>query len=188
VAGTTELYPMASQQFRKASAGDQIVDRWEVMRATAATAASGSIVYVQRTPPRFIIAPGLLPLKIHPADIRYGYRAMGVVANQVGSKIAVRAFSREYTGDELRVDPDGFVRLSFKVDDMAGNETPVSLALKVSETAVRRGNNLDFFQQAAFCGKCGYDTLYDDVRKAFGNQATLAAGEAYRDAALPSPR
>jgi len=186
-ADTTELYPLASKQFRKATNSDQIADRWEVMRAEAGSEPkAATMVYVQRTPPRFIIAPGLLPLEIHPADIRFGYRAMGVVANMVGSKIAIRAFSREYAGSELSVDPDGFVRLAFTVHDMAGNEAPVNLALKVTDKAVRRGDNLDFFQQAAFCGKCGYDTLYDDVRKEFGNLATLAAGAAYRDDAGPS--
>lgn len=190
VAGATELYPLASKQFRKAETSDQVADRWEVMRAAgdAGAESHAAMVYVQRTPPRFIIAPGLVPLEIHPADLRFGYRAMGVVANLVGSKIAVRAFSREYAGSELNVDPDGFVRLEFTVHDMAGNEAPVKLALKVTDKAVQRGDNLDFFQQAAFCGKCGYDTLYDDVRKEFGNVATLAAGAAYRDAAPANMR
>jgi len=144
-ADTTELYPLASKQFRKATNSDQIADRWEVMRAEAGSESkAATMVYVQRTPPRFIIAPGLLPLEIHPADIRFGYRAMGVVANMVGSKIAIRAFSREYAGSELSVDPDGFVRLAFTVHDMAGNEAPVNLALKVTDKAVRRGDNLDF--------------------------------------------
>ncbi|WP_429027424.1 G8 domain-containing protein [Bradyrhizobium sp. I1.14.4] len=161
-----ELYPMSSEHFLRASSN--VTDLWKVVEGQ-----SNKIVFVDREPPRFWFLPGLKPFEIHPDDVQYGYRIMGMVADHVGKKITVRAFAKEF--HDLKVDPDGYVRVSFTVSDMAGNETKEDVALLVTEKAVRRGANINFFVQKAYCGECGYDTLYQDIARMFdvGDDATF---------------
>ncbi|WP_159450396.1 G8 domain-containing protein [Bradyrhizobium mercantei] len=157
--GVNEIYPMSSEHFLRA--GSNVTDLWKVVEGQ-----SSKVVFVDREPPRFWFLPGLRPFEIHPDDVQYGYRIMGFVADHVGKKITVRAFSKEY--QDLKVDPDGYVRVSFTVSDMAGNETKEDVALLVTDKAVRRGANINFFVQKAYCGECGYDTLYQDIARMFG--------------------
>ena len=135
-----------------------IQSRWKVVEEQ-----SNKVVFVDNEPPKFHFLPGLLPFEIHPDDVQYGYRVMGMVADRVGTKITVRAFAKEF--HDLVIDPDGYVRVSFTVTDMAGNETKTDVALLVTEKAIRRGANINFFVQKAYCGQCGYDTLYEDIMK-----------------------
>jgi hypothetical protein len=150
-----ELYPMASKHFVRATG--TVVDGWELVK--------GQVVFVDREAPKFYFLPGLRPFEIHPQDVEYGYRIMGMVADRVGSHITVRAFAKEF--HDLTIDPDGFIRISFTVADMAGNKTTEHVALRVTDKAVRRGANINFFVQKEFCGECGYDTLYADIGRMF---------------------
>jgi hypothetical protein len=97
---------------------------------------------------------------------------MGFVASRVGDKISLRAFAKEF--NDLKEDPDGFVRVSFAVRDMAGNELEQNVALRVTDQAVRRGANINFFVQKSYCGACGYDTLYADVAKMFDAEGKVS--------------
>ena len=158
VADSGEIYPRASQHFMRSE--QDIQNRWKVVEEQ-----SNKVVFVDNEPPKFHFLPGLLPFEIHPDDVQYGYRVMGMVADRVGTKITVRAFAKEF--HDLVINPDGYVRVSFTVADMAGNETKTDVALLVTEKAIRRGANINFFVQKAYCGQCGYDTLYEDIAKMF---------------------
>jgi hypothetical protein len=65
----------------------------------------------------------------------------------------------------LKVDPDGFVRISFKFSNLAGAEIPIEVPLEVTPEAVRRGGNIDHYIQRDFCGSCGNDTFYEDAER-----------------------
>jgi hypothetical protein len=160
-----ELYPMAAEHFLRSP--QDVADAWKVVESQ-----SSKVVFVDHEPPKFYFLPGLRPFEIHPDDVQYGYRIMGMVADRVGSKITVRAFAKEF--HDLKVDPDGYIRLSFTVSDMAGNETKVDVALLVTERAVRRGANINFFVQKAYCGQCGYDTLYADIARMFDMSSNVS--------------
>jgi hypothetical protein len=165
MARSNEIYPMASRHFEQSP--QNVTDRWKIVEDQ-----SPKLVYASHEPPKFHFLPGLIPFEIHPDDIQYGYRIMGFVASRVGDKISLRAFAKEF--DDLKKDPDGFVRVSFTVKDMAGNELEQNVALRVTDQAVRRGANINFFVQKPYCGACGYDTLYADVAKMFDAEGKVS--------------
>jgi hypothetical protein len=136
---------------------------WTVMRERSGRAGKGRLVFVDSTPPKFMILNCLLPLRIHPDDIPFGYRVMGRIIDKVGEDITTIAHAETFR--DLKADPDGFARVSFKVGDQAGNFTRVDLALHVTPDAVQRGSNLEFFLQRQYCANPGIDTVQADARR-----------------------
>jgi hypothetical protein len=106
---------------------------------------------------------GLLPLEIHPDDVPYGYRVAGVILERVDQRITMRTYEQEFY--DLKIGPDGFVRIPFKFWNLAGTEIPFEIVLQVTSNAVRRGPNVDFWSQREFCGPCGRDTLEEDAQR-----------------------
>jgi hypothetical protein len=86
-----------------------------------------------------------------------------MVVDKVGDELVSIAHGQSFR--DLKVDPDGFVRLSFTVNDLAGNPTRVDLPLRVTEKAVRRGANLEFFLQKKYCEESGIETVQADARR-----------------------
>jgi hypothetical protein len=56
------------------------------------------------------------------------------------------------------------VRLAFNVSRLDGSEFPVEIALAVTDSAIRRGANVDFYIQREYCGECGGETQEEDAR------------------------
>ena len=54
--------------------------------------------------------------------------------------------------------------------NLAGVETPVTIALEVTLEAVRRGTNVDYYIQREFCGACGSDTLEEDAKRFYDTE------------------
>ena len=89
----------------------------------------------------------------------------GLFSNASIEQFPMRTLEREF--HDLKIDPDGFVRLTFKYPNLARTEIPFELALQVTSSAVRRGPNVDFWSQREFCGTCGRDTLEQEVPQRF---------------------
>jgi G8 domain len=167
-----ELYPQAFDHFEK-DAAVGVAGAWKLVEAASRGQEQRAMVYIDNEPPKFLLMKGLVPLQIHPDDIEYGYRVMGMVVDLVEGQVTMRAHSQEFFN--LTIDADRHVRIDFKVADMAGNETEVKLALLVTDQAVRRGQNLNFFVQKHHCGMCGYDTLVQDAEKLFAVELAALA-------------
>jgi hypothetical protein len=54
--------------------------------------------------------------------------------------------------------------LAFNVSRLDGSEFPVEIALAVTDSAIRRGANVDFYIQREYCGECGGETQEEDAR------------------------
>ena len=134
---------------------------WNFVPSTAAR--ENALVYVNPNPAKFMLRRGLLPLRIHPEDMRYGFRVHGVVLEPVDGLLTMRNWERVFTN--LKIDPDGYVRITFNITSLAGVETRVTIALEVTPEAVRRGTNVDYYIQRKFCGSCGSDTLEKDAKR-----------------------
>ena len=104
-----------------------------------------------------MVYPSLLPLQIHPDDVAYGYRILIYAVDKVDGQVRVVSHFENF--HDLRVDPDGWVRVPPKSVSNYGGTTPVELAIRVTSNAIRRGPNLDYFLQKAYCGTCGTDTV-----------------------------
>jgi hypothetical protein len=152
-----EAFPIRWKHFLGQSDGD-FAKGWNFVPSTAAERA---LVYVNPNPAKFMLRRGLLPLRIHPEDVRYGYRVHGVVLEPVDGRLTMRNWEREFRN--LMVEPDGYVRMTFSITNLAGMEMPVTIALEVTPEAVRRGTNVDYYLQREFCGACGNDTLAEDA-------------------------
>jgi hypothetical protein len=120
-------------------------------------------VYVNKNPVKFMFRRGLLPLRIHPEDVRSGYRVHGVVLEAVDGRLTMRNWEREFR--KLKIDSDGYVRITFNITNLAGDEFPVPVALEVTPEAIRRGTNVDYYIQRELCGACGNDTLVEDAKR-----------------------
>ncbi|MCP1975265.1 G8 domain-containing protein [Bradyrhizobium elkanii] len=161
---SNELYPLAGQHI--VNTEDQTAkSRW-----TFAGAASGperpNFVFVKKTSPKLIVHPLLRKLEIHPDDVRYGYRLEGIVADMVDNRITEMVFIQDFP--ILRPDGQGQIALDVKFPDPAGDMTSLPLSLTVSERAVRRGRNYEFYKQAQYCGKCSfYAEMERDIRAMF---------------------
>lgn len=152
-----EIYP---GQIRHFDANDK-ASKWKVLLAAgAAETPEGGV-----SGAKYMLRRGLLPLEIHPDDISHGYRFSGVLLERVGATLVSRSYSREFR--DLRAGADGFVRIRFELPDLAGRMVPFEIALRVSPEAIRRGGNIDFWAQSAYCGKCGLDTLDEDAERFF---------------------
>ena len=159
-----EAFPIRWKHFLGQSDGDS-AKGWNFVPSTAAETA---LVYVNPNPAKFMLRRGLLPLRIHPEDVRYGYRVHGVVLEPVDGRLTMRNWEREFRN--LIVEPDGYVRITFSITNLAGVETPVTIALEVTLEAVRRGTNVDYYIQREFCGACGSDTLEEDAKRFYDTE------------------
>jgi hypothetical protein len=157
-----EGYSLQRDHFSRV-ADTTAADEWSVAPATAATKGPTGLVFVDRTPPKFMLFNCLLPLQIHPDDVPFGYRAMGVVIDKVGTELSSIVHGQTFRN--LTVGDDGFVRVSFTVADMAGNTTRVDLPLQVTPDALRRGSNLEFFMQRKHCEDSGINSVHADARR-----------------------
>jgi G8 domain len=155
-----EAFPIRWKHFLGQLDGDS-AKGWNFVPSTGA--AERALVYVNPNPPKFMLRRGLLPLRIHPEDVRYGYRVHGVVLEPVDGRLTMRNWEREFRN--LTVEPDGYVRITFSITNLAGVETPVTIALEVTPEAVRRGTNVDYYIQREFCGACGSETLQEDAKR-----------------------
>jgi hypothetical protein len=157
-----EGYSHQREHFSQA-AGPVLSSGWDVVPAQHGQAAAGRLVFRDTTPPKYMLLNCLLPLQIHPEDVSFGYRAMGMVVDKVGDEIVAIAHGQSFT--DLTVDADGYVRVSFTVHDLSGNPTRVDLPLRVTDQAIRRGSNLEFFLQRSYCEHSGIDTVQADARR-----------------------
>ena len=155
-------YPMASAHFEKTgfAAGR---DEWRIIRD--ADSGREKLVYVDRTPPEFVLTPSLYPLEIHPDDVKYGYRVEGMLYDAVGSRVAMRAFTQDFLN--LKESEDGFVHLDFEVHDLSENAQPIHMLLHVTEGAVHRGSDLSYFSQRQHCGDACDARWMLEARQAF---------------------
>src|SRR5262249_1141170 len=145
-------YPKAYLHFTPGSTSNS--DGWRLQNTEGAS----RLVFVDSEAPTLVLSPWLYPLEIHPEDVQYGYRVEGMLFDRVGSQVAMRAFTQDFL--DLKVGTDGYVHIDFNVHDLAENATPISLALRVTDTAVRRGRNLSYFAQRNFCGDCATDATW----------------------------
>jgi hypothetical protein len=155
-----EAFPIRWKHFSAQLDGDSTTG-WNFVPSTRP--AERALVYVNPKPTKFMVRRGLLPLRIHPEDVRYGYRVHGVVLEPVDGRLTMRNWEREFRN--LRVEPDGYVRITFNMTNLAGVEIPVTIALEVTQEAVRRGTNVDYYIQREYCGACGSDTLEEDAKR-----------------------
>jgi hypothetical protein len=156
-----EAFPMRWKHFLR-QLDEQSPKGWNFV-PSATSDAKKALVYVNKDPVKFMFKRGLLPLRIHPDDVRYGYRVHGVVLEPVDGRLTMRNFEREFR--KLKIDPDGYVRITFNITNLAGEELPVTVALEVTPDAVRRGTNIDYYIQREFCGACGNDTWVEDAKR-----------------------
>ena len=155
-----EAFPIRWKHFLAQWNGDS-ARGWNFVPATAAR--ERALVYINPNPAKFMLRRGLLPPRIHPDDVPYGYRVHGVVLEPVDGLLTMRNWERVFT--DLKIDPDGYVRITFNMTNLAGVETPVTIALEVTSDAVRRGTNVDYYIQRKFCGACGSETLAEDAKR-----------------------
>lgn len=130
---------------------------WEQVRVKFAAATAETLRGSTSAVKKFMVHPSLLPLEIHPDDVRLGYRILGYVVDRVDGRARTVAHFEEFR--DLKVDADGFVRVWPRMSDVHGTQAPHVIALRVTNTAVRRGRNLDYFMQAHFCGTCGFESV-----------------------------
>ncbi len=155
-----EAFPMRWKHFLR-HLDEQSHKGWNLV-PSASSDAKKALVYVNKDPVKFMFKRGLLPLRIHPDDVRYGYRVHGVVLEPVDGQLTMRNWEREFR--KLTIDPDGYVRITFNITSLAGEDSPVAVALEVTPDAVRRGTNIDYYIQREFCGACGNDTWVEDAK------------------------
>ena len=117
---------------------------WNLVRWDAR--APAQLVYGDVVPPVFQIDTGLKN-EIHPADLPFGVTIRGDVVDQVGAFKARHLFVQEFR--PLAVGQDGKVHLEIRIDDAAGNERTVPIVLVVTDNAVRRGMNSQYYRQGA---------------------------------------
>jgi G8 domain len=160
VAAGFEAFPIRWKHFLGQSDG-AFAKGWDFVPSTAGR--ENALVYVNQNLAKFMFRRGLLPLRIHPEDVRYGYRVHGAVLEAVDGQLTIRNWEREFR--YLSIDPDGFVRITFNITNLAGVEIPVTVALEVTAEAIRRGTNVDYYIQRAFCGACGNDTFEEDAKR-----------------------
>ena len=155
-------YPMASAHFENTAfaAGR---DEWQIIKD--ADSGREKLVYIDRTPPEFVLTPSLYPLEIHPDDVKYGYRVEGMLYDAVGSRVAMRAFTQDFLN--LKESEDGFVHLDFAVHDLSENAQPIHMLLHVTEDAVHRGSDLSYFSQRQHCGNACDARWMVEARQAF---------------------
>ena len=132
---------------------------WRVLNAAAE--ANPALVNVNKNPAKFMMRRGLLPLRIHPDDVPYGYRVHGTILEMVDDHLAIRQIEKEF--HNLKVESDGFVRIAFTFTNLAEVAIPVEIALEVTDKAVRRGQNIDYYLQREYCGACGNDSFAEDA-------------------------
>jgi hypothetical protein len=156
-----EAFPIRWKHFL-AQLDEDSANGWNFV-PSAAGGGTKALVYVNKNPVKLMFRRGLLPLRIHPEDVRYGYRVHGVVLEAVDGRLTMRNWEREFR--ELKIDSDGYVRITFNITNLAGDEFPVTVALEVTPEAIRRGTNVDYYIQREFCGACGNDTLAEDAER-----------------------
>src|SRR5262249_17609404 len=147
---SSELYPSASKHIvnvpeQTARSGWRVESR-EIKRPT--------FVFVKNTSPKLIVHPLLRKLEIHPDDVRYGYRLAGIVVDSVDKHITQMQFIQDFP--DLNADSLGNISLNVQFPDPAGRYTSMTLSLKVTDQAVRRGRNLSYFEQSKYCGNCDF--------------------------------
>jgi hypothetical protein len=158
-----EVYPFASRHFGR-GAGARPSARWQFVKA-AAGQGPGAVVCEKNGGPAFLLNPPLRSFRIHPDDVEYGYQIGGLSVDRAGEHKAMRAFVTDFPN--LHVDDDGFVRVSVKISDSAGNLTPIDIALEVTPETVRRGRNVNYYMQRQYCGDCGFDQLQQEGSRLF---------------------
>jgi hypothetical protein len=93
-----------------------------------------------------------------------------MVYDNAGSKISLRAFTQDF--HDLNVE-DGHVKVSFVIHDMAGNEAPQTLLLKVDDHALRRLENLSFFAESGSSYAAELDQMNAEARQMLGLEREL---------------
>lgn len=160
-------YPGAWENFRLADEVGLAADGgWAVD-------AEGSAVFADDEPPLFILRPSLSDLRIHPDDVRFGFRVDGQVYDRVGAFVSVRAFTQDFHALEV---VDGTVEVSFTIHDMAGNALPVTLELEVTDDARRRLGNLSFFNELE-TGLSEIDDMNAEALAHFGPEYVLTSAQ-----------
>ncbi len=114
------------------------------------------LTYVDKQPPEFKL-DSRIKLEIHPDDVKHGFMICGVLCDKIGG---VETYANIIQNKKnLTVDEDGYVTISHDFVDAVGNKTPQQFRLKVTDQAVRRGANLDYYAQENF-GNASKDSTY----------------------------
>jgi G8 domain len=164
-----ELYPLAGQHIVNAE-DDAREARWNIEGAS--TDEHPAFFFLKKTHPKLIVHPMLRTLEIHPDDVPYGYRLSGVVVDIVDRHVTQMAFIQDF--HDLRPDEQGRIALDVKFPDPSGQMTSLPLSLTVTDRIRRRGRNLNFFEQAKYCGKCQFpEEMRNDIHAMFPDADTV---------------
>jgi hypothetical protein len=131
--------------FLTASQAEGLEDGWNFLTVESEGARRTLLVYADRTPP-VLVLDERVPLEIHPDDVPFGLRLEGDIIDYVAGIRTVNTVNRSYP--DVEVDDDGMVHVFYPVKDAAGNVTEVPYAVRVTETAKRRGQNRSFYLQS----------------------------------------
>jgi hypothetical protein len=142
---------------------------WTAVKAKFDSFDTNAAAHGESDHPAFMLQPSLLPLQIHPDDVSFGYRTLGYRVDTSDDRIRLVSYFEEF--HDLKVDADGFVRVTSKVATDEATGAPQVLAIRVTADAVRRGPNLDFFLQRQYCGSCGMDRLDSDAARLLAARA-----------------
>ncbi len=111
---------------------------WNLIVRTIGGHARTFLVFGDITAPTFTLNPNI-KLVINPLDLKNGFLVKGTITdNSTGSKNFEQRFKD--LDKILQTNPDGsqFVVITFRIKDMAGNFTDVSLTIVVDPNAPRQ--------------------------------------------------
>jgi hypothetical protein len=75
------------------TAVDGTPNGWELVSTRTS---EKSLAYATNQPAKFMLRRGLVPPRIHPEDVRYGYRVHGFVLEPVNGQLTLRNWEREF--------------------------------------------------------------------------------------------
>jgi hypothetical protein len=112
---------------------------WRFLSERRGDKVATRLTYIDTSSPRFDLDPRI-KLEIHPDDVRYGFLIQGILTDDGAPPETVRKVC-----DNLKIDNEGFVNVSFEYADRSGNLFRQNYRLNVTAGAVRRGADLMYY-------------------------------------------
>lgn len=124
---------------------DEYKEGWNFLPVSMNGESRTVMLYADNTPPFLEMDPAV-SLKIHPDDVRYGFRLKGDVIDYVAGLKTVNRVNREYKN--LVKNEHGFIDLEYPITDAAGNVNVLKYQLEITDEVPRRGQDISKYAGA----------------------------------------
>jgi hypothetical protein len=112
---------------------------WHFLSEHRGDTVTTRLTYIDASSPRFDLDPRI-KLEIHPDDVQYGFLIQGILTDEGAPPETVRKVC-----ENLKIDNEGSVNVSFEYPDRSGNFFRQNYRLKVTTSAVKRGSDLMYY-------------------------------------------